>query len=71
MYGDLEYCKLMRDKTTQESKGYAYVKYFKASHAAVAVEEVSSTVAEGMCMIPSKCITKPNRCEVEGIDRRS
>lgn len=48
VYGDLEYCKLMRDKQNQESKGYAYVKYFKSSHAALAVEEVSSTVAEGV-----------------------
>lgn len=48
VYGDLEYCKLMRDKQTQESKGYAYVKYYKASHAALAVEEISSTVDEGV-----------------------
>lgn len=48
LYGDIEYCKLIRDKNSHESKGYAYVKYFKASHAAVAVEEVSSTVPEGV-----------------------
>jgi RNA recognition motif-containing protein len=47
-YGDIEYCKLIRDKQTHESKGYAYVKYYKASHAALAVEEVSSTVPEGV-----------------------
>jgi len=48
VYGEIEYCKLIRDKQTHESKGYAYVKYHKASHAAVAVEEVSTTVPEGV-----------------------
>jgi len=48
VYGELEYCKLIKDKQTQESKGYAYVKYYKASHAAVAVEEVSHTVEPGV-----------------------
>lgn len=48
VYGDIEYCKLIRDKQTHESKGYAYVKYHKSSHAAIAVEEVSLTVPEGV-----------------------
>lgn len=48
LYGDLEYCKLITDKDSGESKGYAYVKYYKASHAAVAVEEVGNTVPEGV-----------------------
>lgn len=47
-YGEIEYCKLIRDKQTHESKGYAYVKYHKSSHAAMAVEEVSFTVPEGV-----------------------
>lgn len=32
------YCKVVRDKTTLESKGIAYVKYDKASSAAMAIE---------------------------------
>lgn len=28
-FGDLEYANIMRDRDTRESKGFAYVKYFK------------------------------------------
>jgi hypothetical protein len=35
------YCKLVRDKHTGESKGCAYVKYSKASTAALAMETVN------------------------------
>ena len=37
----LEYCKIITDKATGESKGFAYVKYNKASSAALAMEEIS------------------------------
>jgi len=39
----LEYCKVISDKQTGESKGFAYVKFNKASAAALAMESVSET----------------------------
>jgi RNA recognition motif-containing protein len=47
-FGDFEYCKVIKDKHTSESKGYAYVKYNKSSTAAVAMEEINKkAVQEG------------------------
>ncbi len=37
-FGDFEYCNIIRDKITNESKGFGYVKFSKASTAAVAME---------------------------------
>ena len=28
-YGDIDYVTIIKDRETRESKGYAYVKYFK------------------------------------------
>ncbi|RZC36089.1 RRM 1 domain containing protein [Asbolus verrucosus] len=39
IFGDIDYATIMRDRDTRESKGFAYVKYFKFSHAAAAFEE--------------------------------
>jgi len=39
-FGEVEYCRLLRDKATLESKGICYVKYTKASSAARAIEEM-------------------------------
>jgi len=41
VFGDLEFCKIMRDKQTGESKGFGYVKFSKASTAAIAMETVN------------------------------
>ncbi|XP_054269429.1 RNA-binding protein 45-like [Macrosteles quadrilineatus] len=38
-YGDIDYISVIRDRETKESKGYAFVKYKKVSHAATAFEE--------------------------------
>lgn len=38
-YGDLDYVSVVKDRETKESKGVAYVKYLKMSHAAKAFEE--------------------------------
>ncbi|CAH0557179.1 unnamed protein product [Brassicogethes aeneus] len=38
-YGDIDYANILKDKETRESKGFAYVKYYKFSHAAIAFEE--------------------------------
>jgi RNA recognition motif-containing protein len=38
IFGDVDYATIMRDRETRESKGFAYVKYFKFSHAAAAFE---------------------------------
>ncbi|EFA04331.1 RNA-binding protein 45 isoform X1 [Tribolium castaneum] len=37
-FGEIDYATIMRDKESRESKGFAYVKYFKFSHAAAAFE---------------------------------
>ncbi len=37
-YGDYDYCNIIRDKNTGESKGFGYVKFLKASTAAYAME---------------------------------
>ncbi|KAF5282768.1 hypothetical protein FQR65_LT02765 [Abscondita terminalis] len=38
VYGDIDYATIIKDKETRESKGFAYIKYFKFSHAATAYE---------------------------------
>ncbi|GLV41453.1 uncharacterized protein CBL_06683 [Carabus blaptoides fortunei] len=37
-FGDIDYASIIRDKETKESKGFAYIKFFKFSHAANAFE---------------------------------
>ncbi|XP_062303378.1 RNA-binding protein 45 [Osmerus eperlanus] len=37
-YGDIEYCVIIKNKSTGESKGLGYVRYHKPSQAAVAIE---------------------------------
>jgi len=39
VYGNIEYCKLIKDKATNQSKGFCYVKFEKASSAAMAIEK--------------------------------
>lgn len=39
-FPDLEYCKVITDKVNGDSKGFAYVKFSKASSAAKAMEEI-------------------------------
>ena len=42
-FGDIDYVALVKDRTTRESKGFAYVKYHRVSHAAKAFEECDQT----------------------------
>ncbi|EFA86270.1 hypothetical protein PPL_00832 [Heterostelium album PN500] len=42
-FGTIESCKLVIDKETNESKGLAYIKYQKASSAALAIESMNGT----------------------------
>uniref|UniRef100_A0A3P8WRI8 RNA binding motif protein 45 n=1 Tax=Cynoglossus semilaevis TaxID=244447 RepID=A0A3P8WRI8_CYNSE len=42
-YGDIEYCVIIKNKTTGESKGLGYVRYFKPSQAAHAIENCDKT----------------------------
>lgn len=46
-FGTVEYCKIIRDRQTQASKGYCYVKFTKASGAADALEKADGTVVAG------------------------
>ena len=43
-FGDFEYCNIIRDKMTGESKGFGYVKFTKASTAAIAMENCDKTL---------------------------
>jgi RNA recognition motif-containing protein len=38
-FGDIDYVSIVRDRSSKESKGFAYVKYHRMSHAAKAFEE--------------------------------
>jgi len=38
-YGDVDFCTIVTDRTTKESKGFGYVKFHRISHAAKAFEE--------------------------------
>ncbi|XP_032396720.1 RNA-binding protein 45 isoform X2 [Etheostoma spectabile] len=42
-YGDIEYCVIIKNKATGESKGLGYVRYYKPSQAAVAIENCDKT----------------------------
>ncbi|XP_061411525.1 RNA-binding protein 45 [Lethenteron reissneri] len=37
-YGDIEYCSILKDKNTKDSKGFGYVRFLKPSQAALAIE---------------------------------
>ena len=43
-FGDFDYCNIIRDKHTGESKGFGYVKFSKASTAAIAMENCDKTL---------------------------
>ena len=38
-FGDVDYVSIVRDRTSKESKGFAYIKYHRMSHAAKAFED--------------------------------
>mmetsp|Transcript_16990 Transcript_16990/g.23639 ORF Transcript_16990/g.23639 Transcript_16990/m.23639 type:complete len:590 (-) Transcript_16990:206-1975(-) len=40
-YGQIEYCRIIRDKATKESKGVAYIKFSRTSEAALAIENMN------------------------------
>ncbi|XP_071336061.1 RNA-binding protein 45 isoform X2 [Trachinotus anak] len=42
-YGDIEYCVIIKNKFTGESKGLGYVRYYKPSQAALAIENCDKT----------------------------
>ena len=41
-FGEIEYVRILTDRQTGESKGLAYVKYYRAYHAALALENCDS-----------------------------
>ncbi|KAL0963868.1 hypothetical protein UPYG_G00314600 [Umbra pygmaea] len=43
VYGDIEYCIVVKNKSTGESKGLGYVRFHKPSHAATAIEKCDKT----------------------------
>ncbi|XP_075465096.1 RNA-binding protein 45 [Ascaphus truei] len=42
-YGQIEYCSIIKNKATGESKGLGYVRYLKPSQAAIAIENCDRT----------------------------
>ncbi|XP_040906559.1 RNA-binding protein 45 [Toxotes jaculatrix] len=42
-YGDIEFCVIIKNKFTGESKGLGYVRYYKPSQAALAIENCDKT----------------------------
>ncbi|TWW78436.1 RNA-binding protein 45 [Takifugu flavidus] len=42
-YGDIEYCVILKNKATGESKGLGYVRYYKPSQASLAIENCDKT----------------------------
>lgn len=42
-FGDVDYVSIVRDRTSKESKGFAYIKYHRMSHAAKAFEACDRT----------------------------
>lgn len=44
-YGDIEYCVILKNKTTGESKGLGYVRYYKPSQASLAIENCDKSKA--------------------------
>lgn len=54
-FGDIDYVSVVKDRETKESKGFAYVKYHRMSHAAKAFEECDRTFK------PVFAEPKPNR----------
>ncbi|XP_007888260.1 RNA-binding protein 45 isoform X2 [Callorhinchus milii] len=42
-FGDIEYCSVIKNKTTGESKGFGYVRFLKPSQAAQAIENCERT----------------------------
>ena len=43
-FGDFDYCNIIRDKMSGESKGFGYVKFTKASTAAMAMEDCDKSL---------------------------
>ena len=41
-FGEIEYVRILTDRQTGDSKGLAYVKYYRAYHAALALENCDS-----------------------------
>ena len=43
-YGNIEYCRMLKEKKTSDSKGICYIKFDKTSSAAKALEEMNGVV---------------------------
>lgn len=65
-FGDVDYVSIVRDRTTKESKGFAYVKYHRMSHAAKAFEDCDRTFKP---VFADPKPQKSNYHETNGADR--
>lgn len=65
-FGNVEYCRAIRDKHTNESKGLCYVKFEKASAAAAAVEEM-----DGRCLYEHSAPIRVQVADAKGTNGRA
>lgn len=68
MYGDIEYCSIIKNKVTGESKGLGYVRYLKPSQAAQAIENCDRSKTGLLklycmcCIVWWLCVCVPHGC---------
>lgn len=66
VFGEIEYCRTIRDKHTNESKGLCYVKFTKTSSAAAAVEEM-----DGRCLYEHSAPIRVQVADAKGSNGRA
>jgi RNA recognition motif-containing protein len=59
-YGKVQYCTIIEDSTTGESKGFAFVEMPKAGDAKAAVKNLNNKELDGNKLRVKKADTKPN-----------
>lgn len=65
-FGDLEYSRVIKDKQTNEHKGYAYVKFAKSSTAALAMEHINQSSPESGLKLKALIADPKSKSRSEG-----
>lgn len=68
MYGDIEYCSIIKNKVTGESKGLGYVRYLKPSQAAQAIENCDRSKNGFFLKLYFMCVIVPEYTSVFHMD---
>ncbi|XP_034352328.1 RNA-binding protein 45 isoform X4 [Arvicanthis niloticus] len=61
VYGDIEYCSIIKNKVTGESKGLGYVRYLKPSQAAQAIENCDRRFRALLAEPKNKALESPEQ----------